>query len=44
MSLVVEESDVPQHLELVHHVPSVDVQAVNVVDEPRGVFRHGRQF
>ena len=44
MLLVVEESYVSEHLELVHHVAPVDVQAVDVVDEPRDVLRHRRQF
>ena len=32
MLFVVEESHVSKHLEFVHHVAPVDVQAVNVVD------------
>ena len=41
---IVEEGDVSEHLELVHHVAPVDVQAVEVVNESRDVLRHRRQF
>ena len=44
MLFVVEEGDVSEHLEFVHYVSPVDVQAVVVVDESRDVFRHRRQF
>ena len=44
MLFVVEESHVSKHLEFVHHVVPVDVQAVDVVDQSRNVLRHRRQF
>ena len=44
MLLVVEECDVPEDLELLHHVTPVKVQTVDVLDELGNVVGHGREF
>ena len=42
--LVVEQGDVSKHLEFVHHVSPVDVQAVDVLHEPGDNLCHRHKF
>ena len=44
MPLVVEHRDVSENLEFLHHVASVPVEFVDVLDEPCDVVRYGGQF